>query len=224
MTSLLARALRKLSAFPRGKRGMSGAVYGFAVAATLLGLVGVMEGTSNIIKQGMKRQTRVMVTKSDFGPPMPAIHLKGHGIKSYGGNQDQGGFHYHDYGRTVELGNNAWKKIDINIPIYAGTILAFDFKSTIQGEIHGIGFDSDDSISSNLTFRLWGTQSWGISTYADIYPQQGRDGYVHYEIPVGRHFTGNATRLTFVTDNDGGTRSNSFFKNIVIIQPKTDRP
>ncbi len=40
-----------------------------------------------------------------------------------------------------------------------------DFQSTAQGEIHGIGFDVDDTLSAGSCFKLYGTQAWGIRDY-----------------------------------------------------------
>ncbi|RMG15754.1 MAG: hypothetical protein D6728_00050, partial [Cyanobacteria bacterium J055] len=45
----------------------------------------------------------------------------------------------------VEISGNSWKKVDLGngYTITENTILEFDFQSTAEGEIHGIGFDTD---------------------------------------------------------------------------------
>ena len=94
-------------------------------------------------------------------------------------------------------------------------MIAFDFKSTRQGEIHGIGFDNNESISYGYTFKVHGTQTWGITNY-DNYT--GVD-WQSYTIPVGEFYVGLTDRLFFSTDHDGGSRDgNSWFRNVRIYE------
>ena len=69
-----------------------------------------------------------------------------------------------------------------------------------MGEIHGIGFDDDNSQSDATFFNVGGTQAWGIGGNSGYGTVEG--DWVHYEIPVGDHFTGDFDRLVFVTDHD----------------------
>ncbi len=39
---------------------------------------------------------------------------------------------------------NTWKKIPVAYTITPNTILEFDFKSTAQGEVHGIALETDN--------------------------------------------------------------------------------
>ena len=135
-------------------------------------------------------------------------------VSSYGGTQDAGSHTVSDNGSTVSLQNNAWKYIPFNYTITPNTILAFEFKSTGQGEIHGIGFDTDNNISNTLTFQLYGTQNWGLLNYKNY---SGSD-WQAYSIPAGTFFTGSYNRLTFACDNDGGTGDNSQYRNVVIYE------
>ncbi|MCG8585776.1 MAG: hypothetical protein MI757_13805, partial [Pirellulales bacterium] len=68
---------------------------------------------------------------------------------------------------TLTLTGNGWRSIDFAYEVTEDTILEFDFSSTVEGEIHAIGFDTDDTISSDRTFQFFGTQNWGISDFAD---------------------------------------------------------
>lgn len=137
-------------------------------------------------------------------------------IVSYGGNQDQGSATILDNGETVRLQNNAWKAILLDYEVTENTIISFDFGSTQQGEIHGIGFDNNNSISSNRTFRLFGTQNWGISNY-DNYSNVGY--WTSYSIPVGDFYTGDFDRLFFVMDHDSYPKNGtSFFTNLQIYE------
>lgn len=128
-------------------------------------------------------------------------------------------FFVEDQGDTLQLLDNTWKDISLDYTVTADTVLEFDFMSTDIGEIQGIGFDTNDSISSNLTFKLYGTQNWGESDFNTYAGNEGE--WVHYTINVGDYYTGDFNRMFFVMDNDTGTSSNSFFSNITIHEPST---
>jgi parallel beta-helix repeat protein len=140
-------------------------------------------------------------------------------ILSYGGGQDKEGIvAVSDNGNTLTLTGNTWKKVNLGeITITENTVLEFDFSSSSEGEIHGIGFDTDNSISASSTFRLHGTQSWG----------QAFDNYTaletrHYTIPVGEFFAGNFNSLFFVMDDDATATGESVFSNIRITNQPTN--
>ncbi|MEQ9015981.1 MAG: hypothetical protein RID90_16170, partial [Marinovum algicola] len=92
-------------------------------------------------------------------------------LDSYAGNQDKRAIvTLSEDSREVQLEGNGWKKLGLDYTITADTILEFDFKSTAEGEVQGIGFDTDDSLSSKQFFKLYGTQNFGIkhfNNYAD---------------------------------------------------------
>ncbi len=132
-------------------------------------------------------------------------------IVSYGGNQDVAGdFAFEDDGEVLLLSNNTWKRTTQTFEIQPQTVLTFDFSSTAIGEIHGVGFDADDGISSNLTFQVYGTQNWGRRDFT----QYGGSGWQTFQIPVGQYYTGTGFYMTFVNDNDGGSGNTSRFRNI----------
>ena len=152
-------------------------------------------------------------------PPQPQLNVTVDGVQnaldvvSYGGAQDGDSItEILDGGATLSIVGNGWKQVLLNCTVGAGTVLSFDFESGAQGEIHGIGFDIDDTISAGNTFQLYGTQVWGIQdfrTYTD------GAGLVNYSIPVGDFFTGDFTRLIFVMDHDvAAPTGESRFSNI----------
>ena len=148
------------------------------------------------------------------GGNCPTVDFTG-AVTSYGGGQDANGtFQVQDGGSTLYLANNTWKDIAFNYTVTSNTVLEFEFRSTSQGEIHGIGFDTDESISSNRTFKVHGTQSWGITNY-DNY---SGSSYTTYTIPVGSFYTGAFNRLFFVNDNDGGSGNTSYFRNVKVYE------
>ncbi|PHN04427.1 zinc-dependent metalloprotease [Flavilitoribacter nigricans] len=142
------------------------------------------------------------------------IDLASAKIQSYGDSQDQGTSSIVNNGTVLKLENNAWKAIMMDYDITPNTVLEFEFFSTAEGEIHGIGFDDDNSISYSLTFKVFGIQSWGRLDY-DTYPGGGI--WKKYSIPVGKFYTGQADRLFFACDNDrypyGG---NAYYRNVRI--------
>lgn len=134
-------------------------------------------------------------------------------ISSYGGTQDAAGdFTVQDAGATLMLENNTWKYISLPYTVTASTVIDFEFRSTSEGEIHGIGFDNDNSISSDRTFKVHGSQNWGLTNY-DNY---SGTNWVAYSIPVGSFYTGSFDRLFFTNDNDAGSGNNSYFRNVVV--------
>jgi len=137
-------------------------------------------------------------------------------IVSFGGNQDGGSYTLMNSGSVLRIQNNAWKAINLNYTVKPNTVIEFDFGSTVEGEVHGIGFDEDDVISINRTFKLHGTQSWGIPTY-DNYP--GGNIWKTYVIPVGQFYTGSFSKLFFTSDHDTAPyNGNSFYRNIKIYE------
>jgi hypothetical protein len=108
---------------------------------------------------------------------------------------------------TLTLTGNTWTKADLltgsspnGYTITNDTVLSFSFDSSSEGEIQGIGFDNDDEISSDKTFQLAGTQSWGLQDFNNSYVTGS--GQQTYTIPVGEFFTGDFQYLTFLNDDD----------------------
>jgi len=135
-------------------------------------------------------------------------------ILSFGGNQDGGSYTLLNTGTVLRIQNNAWKAIALNYNVKPNTVIQFDFGSTIEGEIHGIGFDEDNLISFNRTFKVHGNQVWGITNY-DNYP--GGSVWKTYTIPIGLFYTGNFNYLFFASDQDVAPyNGNSFYRNIKI--------
>jgi uncharacterized membrane protein YgcG len=138
---------------------------------------------------------------------------------TYGGGQDAGRATVQDAGRTILVENNAWKMVPLAYDIKPTTLLAFEFRSTSQGEVHGIGFDSDLFVSAQLTFQLWGTQTWGLQTYRNY---EGNGAWKTYVIPVGKFYTGGAKYLFFAMDDDvSPALGNSFFRNVRVYEEGT---
>lgn len=117
-------------------------------------------------------------------------------------------------GLGIEIVGNKWEAVSIpNKEIKPTSILEFEYKSTAQGEIHGIGIFPNDGIFSNRAFQLGGRQSWGIRDFTYI----GNGDYQTFRIPVGEYFTHPSVSLVFIMDHDvRNPNGNVTFKNIVL--------
>lgn len=145
-----------------------------------------------------------------------AIDFTAYDILSFGGAQDAGTYELFNESEVLRLQNNAWKAIRVDYDVTPSTVIELEFGSTKQGEIHGIGFDDNENISSNRTFRLYGTQNWGIDDYDEY---TGNSNWQKFTIPVGEHYTGVFEYLFFVADHDRWPRNgDALFRNIVIYE------
>ena len=133
---------------------------------------------------------------------------------SYSNQDEASNFQVKDGGAAIVLTDNTWRRSTSTFAITASTVLEFDFESTSQGEIHGIGFDENNSISSDRIFQLYGTQTWGIGDFANY-----AGGVRRFSIPVGQHYTGSAMFLILVNDNDGGSGNNGRYSSVRLYEP-----
>lgn len=143
--------------------------------------------------------------------------------ESYGGTQDaDGDVTVEDGGDTILLEQNTWRRTTTSdtFNVTANTVLEFEFSSTSEGEIHGIGFDEDDNIGNGVRlFQVYGTQNWAGSNHDfDNYP--GGGGFQSYTIPVGQYYTGSGLRMVLVNDDDspGTVTNNSRFRNVRVFE------
>ena len=144
------------------------------------------------------------------------INFDDYEIESYGYNQDAGTYEIFENGATLMIENNAWKSIMYEYTITPNTVLAFEFGSTVEGEIHAIGVDDNEFISFGSTFKLFGTQNWGITDF-DVYNGSGQ--WKQAEIPIGQYLSGTFNRIFFVADNDALSQTgNSYFKNLRVYE------
>jgi len=169
----------------------------------------------------------------------PIIDFGNQTISSYDASEDKGVYDIYTNGSELYVSVNGWKAIPINYTVTPNTIIEFDFKSTIEGELHYIGIDDDLLLEPLQGFALYGTQTTGLpvntdlsfknySTVTDFY------NYKHYSIPIGTFYTGTAPYLVFAADNDtvdnvwttgttypgGGSynEATSFFRNVKIYE------
>jgi flagellin-like protein len=116
-----------------------------------------------------------------------------------------------DGGRTVKLNGSQWKYLVYPYEVTPQTMITFEFKSTAEGDIHGIGLEDDTSgQDSDRILKLYGTQNWGIDVSAEnsVPPYDQSDGWRRYTIALGELYDtderGPADSLVFVMDCDPG--------------------
>ena len=134
-------------------------------------------------------------------------------------NQDiDGTVTIEDGGATLHMEGNRWRRTEQVYDITPDTVLEFDFMSTTEGEIQGIGFDEDDNLTNHQRiFQFFGTQTWSAAyQWSPPYTATDMGSYVHFSIPVGQYYTGSNMSLVFVNDDDGAVSGNSWFKNVRI--------
>ncbi len=184
-------------------------------AHSLFRNIKIYEGNSNNLKQAKTEEdsdSELLLTVQNS--------TNNYNVFSYGGStQDKATFTIYDDQKEIEIKDNGWKKLDINnYNIKENTVLKFEFQSTQEGEIQGIGFDNDDIINNgdrNHLFKVLGTQDWGIEI-EDEYTVGS--GWQTYTINVGQYFTGEFDYLTLANDDDANSKAQSQFRNISLYE------
>jgi hypothetical protein len=146
-------------------------------------------------------------------PTCEALNFNNFTINGFSNQDSSGNYSVSSNGSTLVLTNNTWKYIPLNYTVTSSTVIEFEFSSTSEGEIHGIGFEDDNTLTSSRYFKVHGTQNYGVTNF-DNYTS----GNKTYIIPIGSSYTGNMDRLVFVNDNDGGSGNNSTFSNVKIYE------
>lgn len=148
------------------------------------------------------------------------IDFNDYAINGYWGGQDGAGGHptvatVSPDGSQLTIQGNAWKYIDLPYTVNANTVLTFEFRADVFGEIQGIAFDTNTDGGSLSGFQLEGGQNWANVSHAyDNYVTGS--GWVEYTIPVGTFFTGAYNHLVFFADDDMNGANDSQFRNISI--------
>ncbi|GHC64419.1 hypothetical protein GCM10008083_32080 [Ulvibacter litoralis] len=161
-------------------------------------------------------------------PDHPIINFNTSENSAYDASEDFGLADIYDNGATLYVTNNGWKAVDFAYKVLPTTVLEFDFKSTIEGEAHYIGFDTDNQLPATFQYMIHGraeTPNATTSTTYNTYPNTGE--WVHYSIPIGTDFVGTINKIFFSADSDEelytGINSlsyyndgTSFFRNVKV--------
>ena len=140
---------------------------------------------------------------------------------SYSNQDSTGTVESQDGGASLFMEGNRWRRTVQGFNITPFTVIEFEFMSTSQGEIHGIGFDEDDTLTNDTRiFEIFGTQIWGGAFQnAQQYTTGDLGKFVGFRIDVGRFYTGSNMFLVLVNDKDSGTLdNNSIFRNVRVFE------
>lgn len=156
-----------------------------------------------------------------FEPIDPSLNIVDFNLLEftpYGEIQDQpsqGNIAVEDGGATLAITGNRWQKTNFSYLVTPSTILKFDFKATVEADIHAIGLDDNPTVSPFKAFNLFGTEAWGIEDFQ----YDGSGTFQSFTIPVGQYYTGEMEYLFFVLDHDiENPDGNGFFKNIQVFE------
>ncbi|MCK5497609.1 MAG: hypothetical protein KAI77_00320, partial [Gammaproteobacteria bacterium] len=154
--------------------------------------------------------------KAITGQEIPALNFDNYTIESYADQDIKSTVTIEDNGNTLRIVGNSWKKISLPYSVTENTVLEFDYYSNIEGEIQGIGIAPSSDLNQSQTFRLYGTQNWGLADFADY--ANSAPGLKHYVIPIGQYYTGTHAYMFFTNDDDANSAAESVFKNVKIYE------
>ncbi|MEZ0385685.1 MAG: hypothetical protein ACAI34_01360, partial [Verrucomicrobium sp.] len=113
-----------------------------------------------------------------------------------------------DGGQGLALTGNRWVRIPFAYTVTPHTVIEFEFKGTVQGEIHAVGLD-EDLVEGNAPrlAQVWGTTPTTAFTGA-IAPGDF-DAYKHHannwapiRVRLGQYYTGPKQHLIIANDDD----------------------
>lgn len=137
-------------------------------------------------------------------------------VLSYDSGQDFGSSQIQDGGNTIYMTGNAWKAINISYQITPQTVITFDFKSTIEGEIHELGFDNDLTLNRDQSLVVYGNQGYNGTLNNATYNSSGN--WQSFAVDIGAQFTGTYQYLILSADDDANATGNSYYRNIKIFE------
>ncbi len=191
-------------------------------------ITNVQTGTYHVLIHGFDPYSGLTLLASftEGGGPPPSggsnvIDWSSTPTVSYSNQDASANVSVEDGGDTLLLQQNTWRRTTdfSEYTVNANTMIEFDFRSTDQGEIHGIGIDGDNDFSNNQRLiQIYGTQNW--SGVADRFTNNGYSGsgsFEHFQINVGAYYTGSGA-LVIANDDDAGPSSNSRFRNVQVRQ------
>lgn len=135
-------------------------------------------------------------------------------------NQDlNGNYLIEDNGSTLRLTGNTWKTVEINHTILPQTVVEFEMRSNGMGEIAGIAFENDNTLTNSKLYKLTGSQKWSNDSFK--YSNSGE--FETFILPVGSLQIGDIDRLIFVMDDDNPSDVSAevAFRNVRFYEPES---
>ncbi|WP_198141265.1 LamG-like jellyroll fold domain-containing protein [Verrucomicrobium spinosum] len=117
-----------------------------------------------------------------------------------------------DGGQGLAFTGNRWVRVPFDYTVTPDTVLEFEFRGTVQGEIHGVGLD-EDVIEGNAKrlVQVWGKDIWGSALQPgdfDAYKHHANDWATH-RVRIGQSYTGAIHQLIIANDHDGAPQNGS---------------
>ncbi len=123
-----------------------------------------------------------------------------------------------DNGAGVTINKNSWKKLSFDYDVTENTVLEFDFKSTLIGEVQGIMFETDTFFNyrTEKMFQVAGSQD---QNYEGLDLSYSGDGdWQSFSVNAGDYYSGDINYLVFANDDDASNSANASFRNIKIYE------
>ncbi|GAC12375.1 hypothetical protein [Paraglaciecola chathamensis] len=154
------------------------------------------------------------LTESDF-----SINFNQVPIKSFDTQDEDGDYRTSANGDTITLFGNTWKSVAIDVSITPETVLQLELRSNGAGEIVGIAFENDNTLTSSKLYKFSGSQKWSN----DAFNYSKIDEFETITIPVGSLNLEEIDRLVLVMDDDKPTNTISqvSFQNVRFLEPVT---
>lgn len=123
-------------------------------------------------------------------------------------------------GTSADMVGNLWRAFSLpeDLEVTDSTVLRFDFELKEEADFQAICVDEDKELSDEKRcFVLANTQGWVMDMYNAPHMATLSETNVHFDIPIGKFFTGNMKYLVLLQDNDvDNSVGSSTISNIVI--------
>ncbi|GLR72888.1 right-handed parallel beta-helix repeat-containing protein [Agaribacter marinus] len=132
-------------------------------------------------------------------------------LSSFSNQNKDNGFYVHSES-SIELEGNTWVTLPVD-PSQINDNTEFYYQLTIEGEmpeIVGFAFENDNTLSSDRTVKLAGTQSYGIAI------GEHASKTISGSIRISDLIDGKVDRIVFILDNDSRRDSKVTFADLSI--------
>ena len=186
------------------------------------------------LSQGSNQVLRLEITQGSFNlnwldfatvapaPNPTALNFSDYSITSYDVDQDENGsYQVQNGGATLRLTGNTWKKIAFAYRVTPSTRIAFDYQSSVQGEVQGIGLDENNDFNDERrVLDVYGSQNLSqvINQGEHGFRYTGQGGWQSFDLPVGQWYTGQMSFLSFVNDDDDNDAAVGAFRNVRVYE------
>lgn len=105
----------------------------------------------------------------------------------------------------IQITGNSWKKMPLSYEITSNTVFKFNVEVVGDAEIVGFAFENNNTLSRKRSFKVTGSQKWGIR---DVKREQSEQGTA-FTLPVGQYMPGRIDKIVFIVDADNATLENA---------------